>query len=177
MVGLISLTDELIDLIISALPLHHLLPLRASCSHLSNRVQRRFLPIVSPPDWDKDNAQTWTERKPVSPARLHDAQAMMRVYAQYLKWLRRWWDLHDEAHPPRGPQITAKLCQLRKMSSPIDGYFALAPWWRAYGELVPDNWAPEQWVHEALYESPGAIPANPRPQPQPATANATQPNA
>ena len=47
------------------------------------------------------------------------------------------------------------------MSSPIDGYFALAPWWRAYGELVPDNWAPEQWVHEALYESPGAIPANP----------------
>ena len=39
---------------------------------------------------------------------------------------------------------------LRAQNSPLDGFFSLAPWWRAYGEVVPATWEPEPWLDEVI---------------------------
>jgi len=143
--SLATLHDDLLDLILSALPLEQLLDARASGHLLRARIQRRFLPVVAPPTLAavaSDGLSLDTHQ-----------QVLIRLFAEYVKWRRRWSELHRLAHPPGKGRVRRHLEELREQQGPLDAYFSLAPWWRKYGEIVPATWRPEQWLHEALHAS------------------------
>lgn len=160
-----EISDDLWDLIFSALPLHTLVPLRRVCSTFKDRIRRRVLPVVAPPDGDKPfpacKANFFQFGAGVLPIDLKlREQYFIRLYGDYLHWLREWWCMWDAAHPQGQEENTAGLLQLRSLHSPMDGFYSLAPWWRAYGEAVSEPWATQPWLHEALYKITGrSIPA------------------
>ena len=41
--------------------------------------------------------------------------------------------------------------ELRSQHSVADGFFSLAPWWRAFGEVIPTPWRPELWLENSVY--------------------------
>ena len=141
-----KLSPDVLDLILSALQLYELLPVRRTCRLLHQRVQPRFLPVVAPPSISFGPS--------LAPGARSDKKDI-QLYGTYLRWLRRWWELYDAAHPERRRRVPAKLMELRSQCTVLDGFFSLAPWWRQFGEIVPAFWQPEQWLHEALYESGG----------------------
>lgn len=143
--SLATLHDDLLDLILSALPLEQLLDARASGHLLRARVQRRFLPVVAPP--------TLAAVAPTGLSLETHQQVLIRLFAEYVRWRRQWSELHRLAHPPGRGHVRRHLEELRQQQSPLDAYFSLAPWWRKYGEVVPATWRPEQWLHDAIYSS------------------------
>ena len=145
-----DLPNELVDLIFSALPLHALVPVRVVCSSFRARIQRRFLPIVMPPECVDDDIAS------LAPS------YFIGMFASYLQWLREWWRIWDAAHPERGRRVVAKLKELRSIDDPTAGFYSLAPWWRAYGETVPEPWEQEGWLHEALYAADSQSPMSSR---------------
>ena len=149
---------ELLDLILSALQLRDLLPVRLASRALHARIQWRFLPVVGFEHQDFDT----TDIESVDSVTVHN---QIRNFAAYLRWLRRWWRIWDEAHVRQHgvivKRVRSKLLELRGMSDASDGYYSLAPWWRAYGEVVAVPWQPERWLQEALVDN-DARPGGPR---------------
>ena len=125
--GLLELlSPEIIDHILSALQLHELLSARLTGRLLYDRVQRRFLPVIPPPDLAGVELSL-------------DAHGphLVRLFGSYLSWLRDWVELWFRAHPLHQPPDRRLLRKLRDQSTVLDGYFSLAPWWREFGEVVP----------------------------------------
>jgi hypothetical protein len=142
-VALDSLAPEIVDHILSALQLHQLLCARLTGRLLHDRVQRRFLPVIPPPDLAGVELSI-DEHGP----------HLVRLFASYLGWLRRWRETCFRAHPPRRPPKRPLQRQLRNQCTVIDGYFSLAPWWREFGEVVPAQWQPEKWLQDAVFMAP-----------------------
>ena len=141
---------ELLDLILSALQLRDLLPVRLACRLLHARVQPRFLPVEG-----FNPAYDIFDMADVESVYSTTVRLQIRYFSNYLQWLRSWWRIYDEAHVRNEQGMLVerrpdKLLELRAMSSHLAAYYSLAPWWRAYGEMVPTPWAPEQWLREAL---------------------------
>ena len=137
---LTSLSVELIDLILSVLPLDKLLRTRQVCQILHSRVQQRFLPVIAPPELAAE----------VLSMDMHGKE-LVSLFAAYQSWLQRWRRIYFQAHPGFEKRVASKLRELRAQNSALDGYFSLAPWWRAFGEIVAHPWQPEAWLQEAVY--------------------------
>ena len=138
-----DLSQDVLDHVLSALPLQKLLAARATCRFLHARVQRRFLPVTTPPDL-ADLGELSVEN--------HGPQ-LIRHFAEYLAWLRRWkrseWAIRLLRVRGKEEEACAKEQEQRAQQSVTDGFFSLAPWWRAFGEVVPTPWQPEAWLQNA----------------------------
>ena len=143
MLGLLS--HDLLDHLLSALPLQELLAPRLTCHLLHARVQRRFLPVITPP--------ALAELGELS-AEDH-GRLLIREFGLYRAWLRRWQQLYKEASGAEfnGHADKQKAAQqkMRAQQSVSDGFFSLAPWWRAFGEVVPTPWQPEAWLQTTVH--------------------------
>ena len=137
-----DLPIELLDYLMSALPLQELFAARLSNHLLRARVQRRFLPVIMPPAL-ADVGELSEEAH---------GTLLIRHFAEYQAWLRRWWHLEvDRRLSESKVRTTAFELELRAQQSVADGFFSLAPWWRAFGEVVPTPWQPEMWLQDAVY--------------------------
>ena len=136
-----TLSDHLLDHVLSALPLQELLAARLTGHLLHARVQRRFLPVITPP----------TLRNIVLSEEEHGA-LLVRQFAEYLKWLRRWQRQYHILHRQRRTdERRAVQLELRSQQSVADGFFSLPPWWRAFGEVIPTPWRPKLWLENSVY--------------------------
>lgn len=147
---------ELLDLILSAIQLYDLLPVRLACRVLHGRIQLRFIPVVKEPHSLIPDRTTFdmTDLESISNV---EVRHQIEGFARYLRWLRRWWRIWDQAHPGGRERDEAKLLELCSKRTTLDGYFSLAPWWRAYGEIVSSPWTPEQWLENALWTDGSAV--------------------
>ena len=141
---LTTLSDDLLDHVLSSLPLQKLLAARQVSHVLHSRVQRRFLPVVTPPTLT-NQVLSEEEHGPV----------LIRQFAKYMRWLRRWQQIKMQLRilrqQRRTSELRAKELELRSQQSVADGFFSLAPWWRAFGEVIPTPWKPEPWLEHAVY--------------------------